>query len=160
MKRGIWSLIGALVLGGATLAGSPGTAHAWYKVKNATPNTVWVSHAYWSMTGFLCGWNDGCDDNSTSGWAVHGWWQISPGGTAILLTQNYGNAAHQIFANDAFGHVWGQDGGSFGTPNTPFWRCEGLFTDLDIPYLTYRKIRNTACCGGSCQADFTTTLSL
>jgi len=159
--NGMMRSLGVLAVAVAMLLGSAGTAHAWYKVKNSTPNTVWVSHAYWSKSGLGCGWNDGCDNNSTSGWAVHGWWQISPGGVAILLTQGYSNAAHQLFAHDGLGHVWGQNGFSFGTPNTVFARCEGLFTDLDIPYLQYRTIRSSACCGIGCSpSDFTTTLSL
>lgn len=160
MKRYIARSIAALSLCAAVVLSSGGTAHAWYKVKNSTPNPVWVAHAYASTSGILCGWKDGCDDNSTSGWAVHGWWNIAPGGVAILLTQNYGNAVHQIFAHDNVGHVWGQNGGFWGTPNTVFARCEGLFTDLNLPYVQYRKIRTGWCCGGSCQADATTNLVL
>jgi uncharacterized membrane protein len=160
MTRWLSRAVCVSALAVAMLMGGAGKASAWYKVKNSTPNTVWVSHAYWSMTGLGCGWNDGCDNNSTSGWAVHGWWQISPGGVAILLTQDYGNAAHQLFANDSFGHVWGNNGFSFGTPNTVFARCEGLFTELNMPYLQYRTVRATACCGVGCTTNFTTNLTL
>jgi uncharacterized membrane protein len=159
IRSSMW-VAATATLAAAMVMGASAPAHAWYKVTNKTPNTVWVSHAVASTSGILCGWNDGCDDNSTKGWRVHGWWQISPGGTAIVQTQNFGNAVHQIFAHDAFGHTWGQNGGAFGTPNAVFSRCEGLFTDLNLPYLTYRKIRTSWCCGGACPADGTSNLTL
>jgi uncharacterized membrane protein len=160
MTRSSMRVVAAAMFAAAVVVGASAPAHAWYKVANKTPNTIWVSHAVASTTGFLCGWNDGCDDNGTSGWRVHGWWQISPGGTAIIQTQNFGNAVHQIFVNDAFGHVWGGNGYAFGTPNTVFTRCEGLFTDLNLPYLTYAKVRTSWCCGGSCPADGITNVVL
>jgi hypothetical protein len=160
MKRSILRLLGGLSLCAAVLLGNAGSAQAWYKVTNKTPNNVWMTHAFWSMSGLGCGYNDGCDNNSTSGWRVHGWWMISPGGTAIIQTENWGNAAHEIQANDFVGHFWGGTSREFNTPNTVFNRCQGLFTDLDIPLIRYVNLRNSACCGGSCTSNFTTSLIL
>lgn len=161
MKRHAARWLSAASLCAVLFLGSSAPAQAWYQIINNTPNAVWVSHAFWSKSGFLCGYNDGCDNNGTSGWKVEGWWKVAPGGAAIIHNKYFGNAAHQIYAHDGLGHVWGGTGGWFGTPNTAFSRCEGLFTDLDIPYYHYLKTRSTACCGGSCgPIDANTTLIL
>jgi uncharacterized membrane protein len=151
----------ALALLATVLVCGGGQAHAWYKIKNGTTSTIWVSHAFSSTQRFLCGWNDGCDEATTSGWRVEGWWMIAPGGTSTIQSQGFGNAYHQIYAHDSVGHVWGGGGGWFGTPNPAFSRCEGLFTQSNtIPYYTYLPTRTSWCCGGSCVGDWTSTLVL
>ena len=163
MKRSIVrSALAATVLA-TVLVGSGGQAHAWYKIKNGTANTVWVSHAFSSTQRFLCGWDDGCADATSSGWRVEGWWMIAPGGTSTVHGKGFGNAYHQIYAHDGVGHVWagGNGSGWFGTPDSAFSRCEGLFTEeQSMPYYSYRPIRTSWCCGGSCVGDYTTTLTL
>src|SRR6185503_15451812 len=104
----------ALVLSMFTMAMTmlPGTAGAWLKFKNSTPNTIWTAHAFSSTSGFLCGWNDGCSGGRGE-WRIQGWWAIAPGGTVTVQSQNYGNAFHDYYAEDSFGHVWSGGGGSY-----------------------------------------------
>ncbi len=161
MKRSLHRGMLAASLFMMALLGVTPSAHAWYKVKNATPNPMSVAYAYASTSGFLCGYNDGCDDNSTRGFRVKGYFNIAPGGVSVLNSKTYGNAQHYIWAIDTVGHVWSGNGGAFATPfGGPFDRCEPMFKDLDLPYQNYIAIRKTTCCGGSCQSDSTSTLVL
>lgn len=155
MSSSLKRLFGVVAISVAVLAGSGGQAHAWYKLRNDTPNKLFVVHAYNSMTGFLCGFNDGCDDRVINGYRVHGWFHIEPGATVTVLSQNWGNAYHQVFANNLFGHVWTGNGDHFGTPNTAFNRCEPLFSDLDIPNPKFVFTSTHRCCGGSCPSNKT-----
>jgi uncharacterized membrane protein len=151
--------LAALTLCAAVFLGSAGRANAWYKVRNNTPSTIWVAHAFASTIGLGCGWDDFCDDRTLNGWRVEGWWAIAPGATTTIHSKGFGNAVHQLFGNDFVGHVWGNSGGWFGTPNAAFSRCEPSFTD-DQPYYHYAKIRDSWCCGGSCVGDYITTLNI
>ena len=160
MKRAILRTLVLASLSFATLAGSGGAAHAWYKIKNNTPSNVFVVHAFASMSSFGCGWSDACDDRVLQGWEVQGWYKIAPGADVVIQNKGFGNAYHDIFAQDELGHFWGGTGDSYGTFNTAFSRCEPLFKDLNVWYPVYLRIRGTRCCGGSCPGDGRTTLVL
>jgi uncharacterized membrane protein len=144
----------------AVVLASSAPAHAYYQITNRTPNTVWLTHAYASTSGFLCGWNDGCSDATAPGWRVEGWWQIAPGGTAVIQSQNWGNAYHQIFAHDLAGHVWSGNGDRFATPDSVFNRCAEFFPPSNIPAYQYVWTSTHRCCGGSCPSFGSNTLIL
>jgi uncharacterized membrane protein len=135
----------------------PGSASAYLKFKNSTPNTVFVAHAFASTSGFLCGYNDNCS-GGRGDWRVEGWWRIVPGATSQVQSQTYGNAWHDYYAEDGLGHVWGGGGFSFCTPFPAFSRCNndeclGCIGNCPNPnprVLTYRALRHSWCCGGAC----------
>ena len=77
MRRSIVRSALAATLLATVLVGSGGQAHAGAEIKNGTANTVWVSHAFSSTQRFLCGWDDGCAESTSSGWRVEGWWMIA-----------------------------------------------------------------------------------
>src|SRR5688572_28210727 len=105
--RTIIAMSAALMLAVASV-----DAHAWLKVRNNAPNTVWFVHAYASTSGFGCGYNDGCSVEYGD-YKVAGWWGIAPGGISTVQSYNFGNAWHQFYAEDDFGNVWdGTDGAS------------------------------------------------
>jgi uncharacterized membrane protein len=160
MIRSAKRLAATATLATAVVLASSAPAHAWYQIINATPNTVWVTHAFQSMSGFLCGYNDGCNDSTSPGWRVEGWWQIASGGSAIVQSQNWGNAYHQIYAHDLVGHEWGGNGNSFATPDSAFSRCAEFFPPNTLPAYTYVWTSNHRCCGGSCQSDYSNWLTL
>jgi len=160
MIRSAKRLAATATLAAAVALGSSAPARAWYQIVNATPDTVWVTHAFASTSGFLCGWNDGCSDSAAPGWRVEGWWQIASGGSAIVQSAGWGNAYHQIFAHDLVGHVWSGGGDRFATPDSAFSRCAEFFPPSNIPAYTYVPTSNHRCCGGSCPSGRTDWLSL
>ena len=158
MKRLAVVLVAAMMV----VMSVPGEAGAWLKFKNSTPNMIWTAHAFASTSGFLCGYNDGCS-GSRGEWRVQGWWAIAPGGTATVQSNTYGNAWHDYYAEDSFGHVWKNGGGTYCSDQTAFDRCDqdlciGCMGNCPNPnpsLLQYRRLRSTRCCGGTCQSDYT-----
>jgi uncharacterized membrane protein len=168
MKRLLCALgmIGALGLMGSK------PAHAWTKVKNNTNNVVFVSHAFASVSSIFCGWSDGCNGAGVQDWRVEGWWAIAGGGGSVTVHgSGYGNALHDIFAEDEFGHRWdanspGATPGQWFTdiPQTAFGFCEdGITNNNPLPprrTLRYMNVRGSRCCGGACPSNGTITLTL
>jgi uncharacterized membrane protein len=150
-----------LAMGAALmLAAAAGDAHAWMKVKNNTPNTIWFVHAFASTSGFGCGYDDGCTGENGE-WAVQHWWGVAPGGTATVQSQNFGNAWHQYYAEDDFGHFWAGDGENVCL----WWNGNGMCSDLcdtnAYTQVNLRRLRDTRCCGLGCSPDnYTLTLTL
>lgn len=89
-------------------------AHAWFKFKNSTPNTVWVSFQWYSPA--TCA--------NSGKWETKGWWQLAPGETKTV----FGNDLQTIgkyyyyYAESSNGTVWN---GPFNTyaSNTAFDWC-------------------------------------
>jgi hypothetical protein len=129
------------------------------KFKNFSPNTIWTLHAYASTSGFLCGWNDGCS-GVEGDWVVEGWYQIAPGATVVVQGNGYGNAYHDAYGEDSYGHVWqggggNPQGGTYCAPPTAFSWCNNTCQSPNGNYYSFFRARNTRCCGGSCPGDGT-----
>lgn len=157
MKHPLISL-SAVLLAGVTLSA---TASAWTKIKNDHNHLVFVSHAFSSVSGFLCGWSDGCSGSDLADWRVEGWWALAAGGEdQIVHSQDYGNALHDIFAECDSGHVWSGGGHAFRAPLTAFSKCGSNVSTSPPPTDSrlFRNIRNSRCCGGSCPSNGTITL--
>jgi uncharacterized membrane protein len=158
MKRIAFSLA-LMLLGSAALSG---TASAGFRVANGTPNTIFVGHAYSSVSGIGCGYDDGCAGTNGE-WRIRGWFQIAPGAIKTVHSQGYGNAMRDIFADDAFGNVWdgntGTPGGTLCAPFAAHNHCSNACPQ-GAPTWKYRRIRNTRCCGGTCPGDFLLVLRL
>jgi hypothetical protein len=147
-----------LALGLFALVAAPTEAGAWTKFKNNTSVTLWTAHAFASTSGFLCGWDDGCSGSGKSDWRVQGWWQIAPGGLVTVHGSGYGNAYHDAYAEDDFGHTWGGGGNDYATPNNAFDHCGGIGIvqgGTAVPMPVFARVRNTRCCGGSCTSNGT-----
>lgn len=147
-----------LLLGVVTLAGLAGPANAWTRFHNNTSNTISTAHAYDSVSGFLCGYSDGCPSN----WHLKGWWNIAPGGTVTVDGNAWGNASHDVYGFDSLGHEWTGGGGnplggSYGIPfDRAFSGCQYDFLTLPrTEYRTFARIRYSTCCGGSCPSNYT-----
>ena len=109
------------------------------------------------MSGFLCGWNDGC--SSEGDWVVEGWYKIAPGATVTVQGQGYGNAFHDAYGEDGLGHVWVGGGGNavggrYCAPRTAFRWCSNTCSNVASTYQFFRA-RGSRCCGGSCPGDGT-----
>jgi len=143
----------AVILGVVTLGLGASQAGAVTRFHNASANTIWTAHAFASTSGFLCGWNDGCSGSGIDDWRLQRWWQIAPGGTVQVHGFGYGNAFHDAYAEDAFGHFWGGGGNTFPVGNSANDVCgTGLETSRRA---TFFRASNTRCCGGSCAGDGT-----
>ena len=146
-----------MLLALAFIESSAGHAFAWLKFHNDTPNTIWTTHAYASTSGFLCGFNDGCSGSDSGdfapGWATKGWWQIAPGGTSTVQSEDYHNSYHQYYAEDGYGHVWANGGYKFCNDNEAFSWCGDIcqIPRHNTPY--YRWLSTSRCCGAFCSPD-------
>jgi hypothetical protein len=146
----------ALVLcaaAGLLCASSP--ASAWTKFHNASPNPIWAAHKFDSVSGFLCGYSDGCSGPESR---VTGWWWVAAGGTITVDSRGWGNARHEVWAEDGLGSVW-EGGDGTCLPNTAgFDTCQyndWLCAQPDSTYFYFAYVRNTTCCGGSCPSNGT-----
>jgi hypothetical protein len=106
-------MIKKLMLGMAVLAATIGAtpaAQAWTKIKNNTPNQIFVSYGVISIGGVGCGyWT--CRRGNSNGHRFRGWWGIAPGGTATVNGEAHHNAtAHYVWGEDSLGHFWGGGG--------------------------------------------------
>jgi hypothetical protein len=151
MKRAIL----ALSLGIITLVGATSSASAWTKFRNRSAFSIFTLHAHASTSGFLCGYNDGCD--FFGDWRVQGWWHLNPGEVKTVHGYGYGNAWHDAYAEDGTGRVWGggapnTPGGTYCAPQTAFDHCSGTCT-TNMRRLWFFRARATWCCGGSCPGD-------
>jgi len=152
MKRAMTTWLLALVF----LAGAAAPAAAVTKFKNNSSNNIWTAHAWSSVTGFLCGWPDACNGSGIGTWRVAGYWQIAPGGTQQVQFQSWGNALHDAFADDAFGHVWGGGGHTFCIGFEGFDHCGGnCGVDPTSTNFEFFTARGTRCCGGTCPENGT-----
>jgi hypothetical protein len=149
MKRKLSAIIVGLValgLGGREAA-------AWTRFHNNSANTIWTMHAFASTKGFGCGWADGCNGSGIDDWRLQRWWQIAPGGTVQVHGFGWGNAVHDAYGEDAFGHFWGGGGGVFPAGNDANDVCGvGLETSRRV---TMFHARTTWCCGIGCPGDGT-----
>jgi hypothetical protein len=141
-----------MIIGLLTLALQAAPASAWTRFHNASANTIWTAHAFASTSGFLCGWNDGCGGAGLNDWRKQGWWQIAPGGTLQVHGSGYGNAFHDAYGEDAFGHVWGGGGNTLGVSDAAMDTCGNGIT---VRTVTFFRAANTRCCGGSCASNGT-----
>ena len=146
----------AWLLGLVVFVGAAAPAAAWTKFKNNSANTIWAAHAHSSVTGLFCGWPDACSGSGKNDWRVAGYWVIAPGGTAIVHPAGYGNAMHDVYADDAFGHVWGGGGNTFCIGFEGFDHCGGnCGVDPTSSNFEFARARGTRCCGGSCPGNGT-----
>ncbi|MDX2054463.1 MAG: hypothetical protein SFV15_18825 [Polyangiaceae bacterium] len=157
MKRHALKVASALALGLAAV-GSASNASAWLKFKNNTANTIWTSHAWASTSGFGCGYWDACDktDSNVTGYRVRGWWAIAPGGIVTVQSENFGNAWHQYYAEDAVGHKWNGGGYTFFTPHASAYGHCGDFTgfgEAASDFTVHRWLSTSRCCGVTCSPD-------
>lgn len=160
MKRFV-AVLGPILFAVMTV---PATANAWTRIRNNHDHPVWVSHAFSSVSGVLCGWSDSCDYAGLGSWRVEGWWALAAGGeTQIVHGSGYGNALHDIYAECDSGHVWQGGGHKFGIPQTAFSKCgdDALVTPAPpgITYRTFQVARGSRCCGGTCPANGTINLN-
>lgn len=145
--------VAALLLAAAAITGAPRPAAAWTRFHNNSPYTIWAAHAFDSVSGFLCGYSDGCATSSR----VKGWFQIAPGGTVTVDSRGWGNATHEAYADDGLGHYW-EGGSGYVVPNDAFDRCQydtWLYTRPTSNRYYFFFARNTTCCGGTCPANGT-----
>jgi hypothetical protein len=153
MKRAMM----ALLLGLVVLASASAPAGAETTFRNKTPNVIWTAHAYSSVWGASgCGWPDACNGSGIGTWRVHGYFVIGPGGHAHVHPLGWGNAMHDYYGEDEFGHVWSGGGNTFCIGNEAFDHCGGNCgvdpTSINIVFSTWR---GTRCCGGFCPGDRT-----
>jgi len=148
----------ALLVGAASLSCVTAPAAASTKFHNSTGNTIWAAHAFDSVSGLGCGYSDGCPSSSR----VKGWFPIAPGGTATVDSRGWGNARHEIYAEDGLGHFWEGDS-AYVVPNDAFDRCQyddWLYAQPTSNYYYFRLVRNTTCCGIGCPGDKTYNFTL
>lgn len=130
-------------------------ARAWVKFKNSTDQVVFVATAASSVSGFGCGWDDGCSGDGDP--KTKGWWRLEPNQTKTVSSENWGNALWWFHAVGDNGLVWTGDD-SFCTENTAFSLCGGICNTNQI-VRSFRNIRGSRCCGGFCPSDHTINLT-
>ena len=145
--------LSAFIVGLFTLGLLASQAAASTRFHNGFTNTIWTAHAFASTSGILCGWKDGCDGAGLDDWRRQGWWEIAPGGTVTVHGSGYGNAFHQAYAEDAFGHFWGGGGRTFVVRQAAMDFCgnDGVST-RSVTFFAASTIR---CCGGACATNGT-----
>jgi uncharacterized membrane protein len=148
--------LSATLVGLATLALTAGQAGASTKFHNNSANTIWTMHAFASMTGLGCGWDDGCSGTGLNDWRKQGWWQIAPGGTVTVHGSGYGNAFHDAYAEDAVGHWWGNGGNNFGINQSAQDTCGDGIT---VRRVTFFRAASSRCCGIGCATNGTVTFN-
>jgi uncharacterized membrane protein len=88
-------------------------AHAWFKFKNGTSTTVWVSFQWYSP---------GCPDGGD--WETRGWWKLDPGQTKTVFGSDLQSvdSYYYYYAEASDGGTWS---GPFDTclPQSAFDWC-------------------------------------
>jgi uncharacterized membrane protein len=116
----------------------------------------------YSVSGFGCGFNDGCSGTSSgdfaAGWKVRGWWSLGPGGTATVMSQSSTNAFQQSFAFDDFGAQWTGSGKRFCVNSQVMNHCGNICT-TNSTSPRFHSFDNLACCGAICSESSNFTLN-
>jgi uncharacterized membrane protein len=138
-------------------------AHAEFKIRNGSPNVLWVVRGLQAF----CSWTDGCADGIfESGFAkrVDGWYRLDPGQTATLFNHDFGNADVYWYAEDDFGHFWKGQGFTVNDCVTwaAFGYCEGqsVACDFTLPVGLDTSTGDTCCTPLFCGLERTFTRNL
>ena len=107
-------LVVSLLAGVLVALLSASDANAWFRFRNKTNTTIWVTFQWYSPN---------CDIGSN--WAVAGWWKLTPGQTKTVFGADLQsvNTYYYYYAEGADGSKWS---GPFDTcaPITAFNWCD------------------------------------
>lgn len=139
----------SIVAAALTVLSAGSAAHAYgFEIHNETPNTVWTAIATHKKFYVFCQESD-CGEK----WRVKGWWQIAPGGMALVDGEDFHKKAHDWYAEDAVGHVW-SGATVYCSPWAAFNYCMPRTCTGTDRMLGYRNKNLTTCCGAFCPGDY------
>jgi uncharacterized membrane protein len=86
-----------ILLATLSIVCAPNAAQAWFKFRNTTKATVWVSFLWYSP---------GCSDGGD--WTKKGWWRLEPGQTKTVFGKDLQsvNTYYYWYAESNDGAVW------------------------------------------------------
>jgi hypothetical protein len=152
--------LGIMIIAAALLVSSRAAATTRY-VNNAG-RTIHTAHAFYSVSGFGCGFNDGCGGTHSgdfaAGWKIRGWWSVGAGGNVIVSGESSTNMFQQSFAFDDFGSQWTGTGQRFCVNNNVMNHC-GNICSTNSTSPRWFSFDNTACCGAICGENNNRTLN-
>lgn len=149
MRTLVWSSTLACV----ALLGSAQQAQAWTKVRNDTPNPIFLLYALSADSGLGCGYDDPCTDDVESS-HITGWFVVQPGQSLQINGNSHHNGIHEMYAEDDFGHSWTGDNGfipGFPRPQS-IDACFYIAPDIagSTWYPSFMMYPQEDCCGFLC----------
>lgn len=152
--------LGIIMSAAVLFVGSQAAASTKYH--NDSGRTIHTAHAMYSVSGFGCGFDDGCGGTSSgdfaAGWKIRGWWNLGPGGTATVAGESSTNQMQQSFAFDDLGSQWTGTGQRFCVETTVMNHCGNICTSSSTSPRWF-VFDNTACCGAICSEGGDRTLN-